>query len=371
VTETCAPSSVVRPDGTRWRTTDWWYLGFLSMLLFQPLFDPATRPWTWLVTGLAVVAFVPLYVLAWSGRSRLLRWAPALSTLLGLLVFPVNGGASVLWVYAAGFAATAYPKHVAVRWFAGLSCLPLPFVLLLDVPVPIALAFFGVPVIFVWVVGWSVLEEMERDRETARLRVDNARVAHLATATERERIARDLHDLTGHSLTSIIVRAQLVRRLVASDPVRAEAEAQALERTARAALTEVRETVSGWRQVVFDDEVAVARRALAAAGVELEVDTSGEVDLAPSVEQVLGLALREGVTNVVRHADARRCVVTLRRVGDEVVLEVTDDGSGSSTPDGNGLLGMRERLAALGGRVERTARDGTRLTVAVPARLAG
>src|SRR5690606_19551286 len=122
-------------------------------------------------------------------------------------------------------------------------------------------------------------------------------IAHLATATERERIARDLHDVTGHSLTSIVVRAQLVQRLAAVDPQRAAAEAAEIEAVARHALGEIRETVAGWRQVALDDEVEVARQALERVGVALHVDLDRDVQLAPSVEQALGLALREGVTN--------------------------------------------------------------------------
>lgn len=214
------------------------------------------------------------------------------------------------------------------------------------------------------------MEEADRERESARLRVDNTRIEHLATLAERERLARDLHDLLGQSLTSIVVRAQLARRVGEDDPQRALSELTVIEETAREALHEVRSVVRGWRHVVLDDEIAVAREALRAAGVDLALHRDADVALTPSVETAMSLALREAVTNVVRHAGATRCTVALRRAGDEVVLEVADDGVGAHTPEGSGLTGMRERITALGGHVERAVHSGTALHIAVPANVA-
>ena len=356
---------------SRWRTSSPWYLVYLGLLVFQPLFDPSAGPLDWAVVMATVAVFVPLYLTVERGSGMRRRWAPIASTLLGLAVLPFNTGGSVLFVYAAGFAGAYRRREVAARWLAGLSVLTGVLALVSPVPMPYRLAAFLPPLIFVWVVGLSTMEEAARDREAARLRLDNARIAHLATASERERIARDLHDLTGHSLTSVIVRAQLVQRLVERDPERATAEAAAIERVARAALGEVRETLSGWRQVVLDDELRVAADALQRVGVELVVSRDPDLQLAPSVEQALGLALREAVTNVVRHAGATHCEVSLRHVDGEIRLQVIDDGIGGGTTEGNGLTGMRERISVLGGRVDRVVRSGTQLTVAVPEEIAG
>lgn len=166
-------------------------------------------------------------------------------------------------------------------------------------------------------------------------------------------------------------RGQLAQRLARVDAEARLAEMDEVERIARQALAEVRATVSGWRQVDLGDEVTVARDALAAAGVTLTVARDPGIALSPSAETALGLALREAVTNVVRHAGARTCTVALRRTDRRIVLEVTDDGVGGDALDGNGLTGMRERIAALGGEVQRRTRDGSALTVAVPAVVSG
>ena len=360
------------PDTRRFRgPLSFWYLAYLGMLLFQPIFDPTASWVDWVIVAAAVAVFVPVYILGELRPGPLRRAMPWLSTLLALAVVPWNSGAGVFLIYAGAAAASHRPRPHAMRWLVGLSLLT-AFLALIS---PVALAFrllaFLPVLLFLWIVGLACMEDRERDAEAARLRVDNARIAHLATATERERIARDLHDLTGHSLTSIVVRAQLVQRLAATDPVRAAAEAAEIEQVSRAALGEIRETLSGWRQVALDEEIEVARQALSRAGVELHVEYDRDVPLAPSVEQALGLALREGVTNVVRHAGAHQCTVRLSATGGEVRLEVVDDGVGAAGDEGNGLRGMRERMTALGGQVQRVSQAGTRLVVTVPQELAG
>ena len=356
------------PGRRSWSASSPWYLAYLGMLAFQPVFDPGSGPVTWAASLALVAVFVPFYLHVERSPGRARRWSPVVAAALGVLVLPVNTGASVLFVYAAAFAGSYRPRPEALRWMAGLSAVVLVLAVLSPIPFPYRLLALGPPLLFIWVVGAATLDEAERERDAAALRVENARIEQLATLTERERLARDLHDLLGHSLTSVVVRAQLARRLVATDPERAAAELVELERTARTALTEVRSTVSGWRQVLLDDELATARDTLTAAGVDLVVDAGPRPDLAPTAEAALALALREAVTNVVRHAGATRCTVALRRDRGSAVLEVRDDGVGAGAAEGGGLTGMRERLAALGGSVTRTGSGpGTSLVVSVPA----
>ena len=340
------------------------------MLAFGPLFDPAAGAVEWGVVALVLAVFVPLYLAVERRPGRLRAWAPLLTALIGVAAIPVNAGASVLFVYAAAFAGSYMPRREATRWLLGLTALLGAVAMLSTIPFPYRIAAYAPPLLFVWVIGIITMEEADRERESARLRVDNTRIEHLATLAERERLARDLHDLLGQSLTSIVVRAQLAQRLGRDAPDRAFAELTEIERTARAALGEVRETVRGWRHVVLDDELHIAREALRAAGITLTLDREADVVLAPSVETAMSLALREAVTNVVRHAQATRCTVALRRVGDEVVLEVADDGVGADTAEGSGLAGMRERISALGGHVDRAFQGGTAVSIAVPASVA-
>lgn len=360
------------PASRGWRVPgSAWYLCYLAIMLFQPVGDPDAGALEWGVLVAVWAVYVPFYlhVETRPGWSR--RHADAVSLVIGVLAMPVNAGASVLLVYAAAFAGGQRPRPVALRWFVGLTFVLVAAFVVSDVEPAFRILSFLPAGVFVWVVGWASIEEAEREREAARLRLDNARIEHLATVNERERIARDLHDILGHTLTSVVVRAQLVQRLAAEDPARATLEAGAIEAAARDALSQVRGTVQGWRQANLDEELEVARTALDAAGVELDVHRDRDLQLAPSVEAALALALREGVTNVVRHADAHRCVVTIRQEEGEIALRIADDGRGGRMLDGGGLTGMRERIGALGGHVDRVVDRGTVLTVALPEQVAG
>lgn len=348
----------------RRKASSLWYLLFLGYLYFQPAFDPSAGVLHWAVAVGSTVAF-----LAFCARNAVRpplpgHWAPALVTGLGVLVVPINTGGTVFFVYAAAMAGSLLPRPAATRWLVALTALIGSSTLVSSVPPPYLLISIAPTLITAWIVGFACMEEADQQRTQAALRVENARIEHLATLSERERISRDLHDLLGQTLTGIVVRAQLAQRLPAAE---AAAEMAVVENMARDALTEVRSTVSGWRQVSVDDELVVARDALTAAGVELVVTRDDDLVLAPSAESALALALREAVTNVVRHAHARRCTVALRGVAGRVELEVADDGVGGATADGNGLTGMRERIAALGGSVQRLARGGTAVVVALPA----
>jgi two-component system sensor histidine kinase DesK len=194
------------------------------------------------------------------------------------------------------------------------------------------------------------------------LRATQHELARLAVDRERSRVARDLHDILGHSLTVVTVKAELAGRLIDDDPVGAKRELAALEDLARGALADVRATAAGIRGVSIAGELANARSALEAAGIC--ADIPGASDEVPAASRELfAWVVREGVTNVVRHSGAHTVTVRLSR--DRV--EVTDDGSGPSdeTTDGTGLAGLRERVAANGARmtVGRSAEGGFRLMV--------
>lgn len=350
-----------------WRFSSLWHLIYLAYMFVPLVFEPRVRPLAWAASAAALALFVPIYVLAEMRPGRVRRWSAAMTTALAVLVFPLNSGSSILLVYAAGGAAAGLPRRTALRAMTGLSVVALIGAALSPIPLAFRFLTFGPVLVFIWVIGIQVLDEIARDRAQADLRVENARIQHLATLAERERISRDLHDLLGQALTGIVVRAQLAQRLAAVDARRSTAETAEIEQVARNALAEVRATVAGMRQVSLDDEVEVAREALAAAGVALTVTRDPAVTLAPTTENALALAVREAVTNIVRHAHARSATIALHESGGRVVLEVADDGVGGDRADGGGLAGMRERVAALGGEVARRVQHGTSVTVAVPA----
>ena len=192
-------------------------------------------------------------------------------------------------------------------------------------------------------------------------------LARNAVAEERVRFARDLHDLLGHSLSLIALKSELAGRLAERDPSRAREEMADVEAVARRALAEVRDAVSGYRQVSFAQALVEARSALSAAGVALRAP-SGVPSLPAKVDAVLGWVVREATTNVLRHSAARSVTVELDTAGRTGRLTVTDDGVGSTAPSGAGLSGLAERVEALGGRLESgpAGTRGFRLAAVVP-----
>ena len=198
----------------------------------------------------------------------------------------------------------------------------------------------------------------------ARLRLAQEENQRLAISEERNRFARDLHDILGHSLTVITVKAELAGRLVDADPDRARTEIADLERLSRDALADVRRAVEGYRELTLPGELSRARTALAAA--EIAADLPNSTDHVPGdLRELFAWTIREGVTNVVRHSGARRCTVRLSADA----AEVRDDGRGPvDGVDGHGLVGLRERAARVGASVEagRGARSGFVLRVSAP-----
>ena len=174
------------------------------------------------------------------------------------------------------------------------------------------IAFWGSMLLLIILVGFGNHYGALKHCAAEKLRVANDEIEHLAKVAERERIARDLHDLLGHTLSLITLKAELARKLVDRDPQRAKQEMQDVEQTSRAALADVREAISGYRGQGLAAELIRARQTLETAGITVDCDAS-EVPLSPAQESVLALALREAVTNVVRHAQAQRCSVRLSR----------------------------------------------------------
>jgi two-component system sensor histidine kinase DesK len=188
-------------------------------------------------------------------------------------------------------------------------------------------------------------------------------VARLAAENERSRIARDLHDLLGHSLTSITVKAALAHRLAKLDPERAAVEIAEVEALARATLTDVRAAVAGYREATLGNELAAAREVLRAAGITAQLPRAIDA-IGQSESELFAWVLREGVTNVVRHSRATTCEVRLGQHS----IEIIDDGVGSDASAGNGLTGLQERVSDAGGRLEvgaGSAHKGWRLRVEV------
>ena len=342
------------------------WLVYLGALFFQPAFDPTAGLRDWVAVVALIAVFLPLYIAGnRAADDRHLLLIVGAMAALGLAGSLINGGASVFVIYAAALAAYLEPVRRAVLVIAALVGVLGLMVVIAPVPLPSRLIGLGLALIFTIVTGAANIFDAERERAERRLRRADEEIERLAALAERERIARDLHDLLGHTLSLIVVKSELAVRLAESEPARATDEMRDVERIGREALGEVRAAVVGYRAQGLRGELVGAQRALAAAGVEATVEADLPA-LPIAYESALALALRESVTNVVRHAGARHATVRIGVEESSVVLEVIDDGRGGSGPEGAGLTGMRERIDALGGVVQRDGDSGTRVRVTLP-----
>lgn len=230
----------------------------------------------------------------------------------------------------------------------------------------------------VTVIGITVYSAIAVRRTNRALVAARHELARLAVTEERARIARDLHDTLGHSLSVIALKSELAGRLVVDDPFRARAEMEDVQRVARESLAAVRETIGGYRQPSLATELAGARSALAAAGIEGRVEPAPE-GLPPAADAVLGWAVREGVTNILLHAHAAAAEILVEAAPSSAAVEIRndrrDDAASGGVPEaaratstGTGLAGLRDRVATVGGQLEAGALPGGgfRLRVQVP-----
>lgn len=225
------------------------------------------------------------------------------------------------------------------------------------------IAIMGILILLGGHADFLFFRHMNAQRSLLRSQED---IEHLTREAERERIARDLHDVLGHTLSSIALKSELAEKLLPNDPDRARKEMQEVAVSARRALSEVRQTVTGYRSGNLASELSLARHALEAADIEPDLPDRWSEGMDRQQENVICLVLREAVTNVVRHAGARRCRVRLNQREGRWLLSVEDDGHGWNGRFGNGLEGMRERLQLLGGELRlRRAQPGCRLEASV------
>lgn len=264
----------------------------------------------------------------------------------------VGTSATVLWIFVAVAGGMLFPDGAAMIFSLVLAGLMLVIDAVAGEPLGWELALTLVA-LTAFMIGFA-----RNIRLNIELRATREQLAVAAVAAERERIGRDLHDILGHSLTAIAVKAGLARRLLASDIPAAATEIADVESLAREALADVRATASGFRQVSLAAELAVAKTVLRAAGI-CPVLPQAVDDVDPAVRELFGYVVRESVTNVVRHSAASTCTI---KVGPQQV-EVSDDGRASTTAghhgddaspadSGEGLRGLASRVAARGGRFE-------------------
>ncbi len=294
--------------------------------------------------------------------------------LLGAITTALTLGINSSWLSAMIFVVTAagctFPERTAFRVVAVISASTIAIGIGIGAPI---ISITSIVFEFV-LVGMALIFLRRLIQTNAQLRSAREENARLAVSEERLRFARDLHDLLGHSLSLIALKSELAGRLVEVDPIRAQNEISDIEQVTRAALREVRDAVSGYRQPALDAELSGAKAALDAAGIECGV-TRSICQLPSTVEATLGWAVREGVTNVIRHSDAQSCDIRIERKDDDVVLTIQDDGKGIPQPEptrigrsGSGLAGLNERFTIQHGSLDAAplTDGGFRLVATLP-----
>jgi two-component system sensor histidine kinase DesK len=308
-----------------------------------------------------LAAFLVLYLRFFGKGERASLVLAAIFWVFGAVAAPAEPSASTYFIFGATFIPWAIAGPPAYRLLFGYTLL-----VGLDTWLTHVSPYAAVSAtVLSLVVGLACIAAAEGKRANARLRLAHDEIERLAKLAERERIARDLHDVLGHTLTLITLKSELAAKLADRDTARAASEIRDVERIARESLSELRAAVAGYRAAGIDAELAHAREVFASAGLRVECQAD-PVRLAPSQESVLALAIREAVTNVVRHARASAVRLRLAATADGCRFEIVDDGGGGSPVDGTGLRGMRERVEALGGTLERSIDHGTRLVVTLP-----
>jgi two-component system sensor histidine kinase DesK len=315
------------------------------------------------VTLVATCVFLALYFRAYWAIGKQKLWTIGGMALLGIIFTPQNFGASAFFIYAA-----------ATAGFIGGTGLAIAIILTLEAIFGTIVWVFHVPLaawipigILIAAIGVMNIQYAKRIFANARLRMAQEEIEHLAKTAERERIARDLHDVLGHTLSVIILKSELASRLADKDPQRAIQEIRDVERISREALGEVRSALKGYRPAGLDAEVAQARATLETAGVKVQASgVFGNVNLNAAQEGVLALVIREAVTNILRHSQATECGLRLLQTDGVCTLEVADNGCGSNDVEGEGIKGMRQRVEALGGNLQRSTFPGTTLTITLP-----
>ncbi len=353
-----ALTSKRRPAESNWEPTIrrpgmWRLVGAAFLLWLVPDFAQLWRSdgiLAYRVLMLVLLAvFCVVYLLVWPRRGRpepSLRWWLMLAV-LGLTLTALLGPGSIgvlVYVMISG-AATLLTRQAFLMLGVTLVGMALYTGFSAGGPQWTEIIIFGS-------ITLMMIALMGNVRAIRELRAAKDEVARLAVAEERSRIARDLHDVLGHNLTTITVKASLARKLLERGETEpAAVEIGDVEWLSRQSLTDVRATVSAQRRTSLPEEIAGARAVLTAAGIEAVLPQAVE-EVRPEYSEVFAYVLREAVTNVVRHSDASRCAVSLG----ECWVDVIDDGSGIrptvEDPAGHGLIGIRERLDAVGGSLQ-------------------
>ncbi len=334
------------------------------MFLFLPLFfNPRFGSTHIIVTLGSLAIFLPLHFMSYRNNGRHMIFISSAIVLLCYAVLPFNLGANTYLIYGVISAAYVFKARNALLFLI----VALVLMAIQTFWLKLHILFFATTAVMASMLVFYTLYSRSIERSNQSLRLSQQEVQRLAQSAERERIGRDLHDVLGHTMSLIVMKSELASRLFDRDPNAAAVEIRDVEKIARDSLGQIRMAVAGIRLAGLEAELANARLSLLSADIQLHYQLA-PVELSTEVETVLALAVREAVTNIIRHSNAGHVEIELLKNKNTLQLQISDDGKNKLVTPGHGLNGMRERLELLGGllEIDTGPNGGVRLKLSCP-----
>ena len=335
------------------------YLAFFFVSLAQ--YHPVEHSWIYASVG--TLLFLILYFNGYWASAKQVKWNILGIVILGALLTKLTPGASVFFVYAGAFCCRLGNPRSAVIGLASIAGTVAMMSWLLGYG-----PFFYVPaILFTFMVGGINIYQYETELQRKELVLTQQEVRRLARTSERERIARDLHDLIGHTFSVITLKAELANKLIDKDIDKARSEIKALENISRDALSQVREVVTGYRTSDLNTELAHAKYVLESNDIHFHYQFE-TCEINEHVNKELAIMLKEMVTNILKHSHANRVNVTISLLDEELQLIVKDDGVGfiEHKHHGFGLIGLSERVIKLAGNLVINSCNGVEIKITIP-----
>ena len=352
---------------TKQRSTEdklaWIYLVNLVFYLI-PLFINDKSAWEIVLALLTLIPFIYCYFWAYRSPRDKAIYPILAMIMLGIAITPINTGSLSLFTFAVFFIGFYYPLRSAFISLLGFVALLATLTFLLGINHYYFIIYGGLLIAGVGLFG---VAERKRVEAKCREQQSETEISQLATMLERERIARDLHDIMGHNLSSISLKAELAAKLLDKNQIeQAKVQLRELNAIARDSLSQVRETVSGYKHKGLASSVMSLCQTLRDKG--LSVSLEGDIpQLVPELETHVILSLTELCNNILRHSQADHCSLIFDESADEVTISITDNGQITHIIEGNGLKGIRERLKAFQGKLDYVVDQQCRFTITIPA----
>lgn len=340
----------------------YFWLLYLFIYFFSYAFMDASQQ-VLIINSMTVSIFITSYFRAHHAKRREFILHIALITSIAIATTQINYGASVFFVYAAAFAGQLTPARFSLAIIATITGIIISLSWLLLLP----MQFYLPAIFFTLMIGGINLHFAEINRKKNQLKQSEQEIKQLIIDAERERIARDLHDVMGHTLSLIALKSELASKLIDKDSNKAKQELLELNRITRQTLQEVRDTVSGYRESSIIGVLSRAKVALENANITLHYQLP-DMTLPDRINQPMSYVIKEAITNIIRHSSADQCSLSFDQHEDALTVIIKDNGDSNQQPltEGNGLKGIRERIEAIGGEFSYLSQSGFTLSITVP-----